>query len=83
MMLTVNVKRQRDRGVVDWYKSKKYFIDVKKKIMMFLKYVNRDDADKKLKLMMKLMTMLMMMNLIKIFKGRGGYKTGTAPLSSF
>jgi hypothetical protein len=51
--------------------------------MMFLKYVNRDDADKKLKLTMMLTMWMMMMNLIKIFKEGGGIGQGAAPLSSF
>jgi hypothetical protein len=46
---------------------KNILLTLRKKIMMFLKYVNRDDAYKKLKLTMML-TMLMMMNSIKIFK---------------
>ena len=61
---------------------KNILLTLRKKIMMFLKYVNRDDAYKKLKLTMML-TMLMMMNLIKIFKEGEGIGRGAAPLSSF
>jgi hypothetical protein len=50
---------------------KNILLTIRKKIMMFLKYVNRDDADKKLKLTMMLTMWMMMMNLIKIFKEGG------------